>query len=516
MDRARSGGGWLAIGLVGMLMGAGMMNATTAAEPRARAVGFQEKQVYHSSEKVGHCAWVQLWREPEGGLRISFSESRTPKEGRKPTPIDIDRWEVGGMPATYNFSGLISETVYMRSTDEGKSWTKSGSGGGAISPVSLPDGRMLGLSWASGYPGKAGGGGLMESTDGGKTWKRVHEIMDDDHYIVYPFVMRLLNDKKTLMVYCPYAPTYGPGKEFPVRNATKPGVPNAFQGALYWSRDFGKTFVGPITIYPGQSVSETDFVELPSGDLLFMHHKMYTGKCHRQLVRRTKLGYVPEAFERVGDSMPEMFLRTKDGYLVGASRNGPYLWSDDDGMTWRPVEDAPPCNYQPRAMMIEDDTILFCWHKGADLAYQEADMWIGQHTFKLEMLNPKMRTKLRLGRVKDEAKRKYIPAFTATLTTEDGKPVAGKPIEFSIAGRYEAGYANFGGGTPWVGGKTTTATTNENGVARVDYPEQQKITDIHKSFQLCARFDPERKDGEHLPATTIVWEYYAVTPVGGE
>ena len=491
-----------------------MAAAVTAEAPptRARALDFNERMVYHSPEETGHCAWVQLWREPGGGLRLALQESRTPEQGRQRNPIDIDAWEVGGMPATYDFSGLISETVFLRSVDQAASWTEIGRGSCPLAPVSLPDGRLLGLRWASGYPSNATGGGLLASTDAGKTWQRLHEIMDDDSHITYGFSMRLLRDNETLVVFCPYAPTYGPGKEFPVRNATRPGVKNSIQSAVFWSRDFGRTFVGPIGIYPGQPVTESDFCELPSGDLLFLHHRMYSGKCHRQFLKRTALGFVPEMMEEVAANAPEIFVRTNEGYLVGASRNGPYLWSDDNGMNWYPVEGARDCGYQPRAVLMDDGRVLFCWHKGADLAYGEQDMWIGQHTFRLQVENPRAATQLRLARVKDEAQERYTCAFTALLTTADGTPVPGQPVQFSVVGRWEPGYEDFGGSKPWVEGKVTLATTNRDGVARVDYPEQNEVTDIHKSFQICARFNPDGDIAGYLPATSTVWEYYAVTP----
>jgi hypothetical protein len=269
-------------------------------------------------------------------------------------------------------------------------------------------------------------------------------------------------------------------------------------------------------MYPGVPVTETDFCELPSGDLLFVHSKMYNGTTHRQLVRRTKYGLVPEEMEACGIDAPEIFVRTNEGYLVGASRNGSYYWSDDDALTWHPVEGAPPCGYQPRALLLDDGRVLFTWHRGGDLGYKEADEWIGQHVFKLKVLHPRQRTKLKLERVYSEAEKRYICAFTATLTTEQGKPVAGQPVEFSIVGRDEPGYEPFGGATPWVKGKKTVVKTDAHGVARVDYPEQAEVTNIHKSFQICARFNAEGETAGYVPATSMVMEYYAVTPRANE
>jgi hypothetical protein len=493
---------------------------TRAAAPRARAVQVEERVIYHPPENPGFAAWVQLWQEPSGDLSVKFLERRKPRDGERvePPPFDAHKWEAIGLPAQYNFANLVNETVFMRSADAGASWRETarsrevelnqGADSGCMSPIALPDGRLLSLSW--GMPGC-----LRESRDGGKTWQRLRELMDPRFYDVAPFAMRMLSDKQTLVILNAYAPSWGEGKRVPGRLHSKPGTRTAWQSALHFSTDFGKTLSPPLPIFPGVPVTEADFCELPAGDLLFIHHKMFAGpggKAHRQLIRKTSTGWVPEAMEEIGDDAPEIFLRTKDGYLVGTSRNAPYVWSDDDGVSWYPVEGIPRGEYQPRAMLLPDDRLLFAWHKGGDLPYGQADMYIGQHTFKFEVIKPLARTQLKLSRVFDPDAKKYICAFDAALTTTDGKPVAGKPIEFSIVGRDEPGYEPFGGAMPWVRGRKQVITTDDKGVARISFPEQAAITDIHRSFQVAARFDPERTDQNYQRSTSLTIEYYAVTP----
>jgi hypothetical protein len=112
----------------------------------------------------------------------------------------------------------------------------------------------------------------------------------------------------------------------------------------------------------------------------------------------------------------------------------------------------------------------------------------------------------------DPAEHRYICAFEATLTNSDGKPVANQPVEFSIVARDAPGYEPFGGATPWVHGAKQVVKTDERGVARVDYPEQQKVTFVHQSYQICARFNPDHAVAGFVPSTSVVMEYYAVTP----
>ncbi len=46
----------------------------------------------------------------------------------------------------------------------------------------------------------------------------------------------------------------------------------------------------------------------------------------------------------------------------------------------------------------------------------------------------------------------------------------------------------------------------------VSYRDQEATTDIHQTYQVGARFDPECTDAEYLPSTSLTIEYYALTP----
>src|SRR4051812_32166730 len=98
--------------------------STRAANPpHAKAVEFEEKVIFHPPENPGFAAWVQLWREPpydKGDLRVKFLMRRKPKAGEQPPkrpPLDLHKYEAVGLPMKYDFSDVISETVYMRSSD---------------------------------------------------------------------------------------------------------------------------------------------------------------------------------------------------------------------------------------------------------------------------------------------------------------------------------------------------------------------------------------------------------------
>jgi hypothetical protein len=448
---------------------------------------------------------------------VKFLERHKPRPGETADnpQFDIHKYEAIGLPDNYQFPNVVSQTVYMRSTDEGATWKEvlrstekevgRGPDSGCYTPVQIPDGRLMSVSW--GMPGY-----LRSSRDDGKTWQPVRELMDGKYFDQAPFVVRLLSDNKTLAIYCPYTHAWGEGKEFPGRLYSRPGVGNSWHATMLFSSDFGKTFTDPVQVLPGVPCTEADFCEMPSGDLLLMQNRLFdNGVAHRQLLRKTKFGYVPEDMEIVDPKAPEIFVRTKEGYLVGASRNDAYVWSDDDGLNWYPLQGIPSCGYQPRAILLPDDRIMFAWHAGGDLFYGQADEYIGEQIFKLDVQHAKQRTDLKLSRVYDESQRKYICAFDAVLTATDGKPIANKPVEISWVARGAAGYEPFGGATPWVHGDKQIAKTNDQGVARFDLRDQEKATSIHQTYQIAARFDPDRKDDQFLPSTSLMLEYYALT-----
>ena len=336
-----------------------------------------------------------------------------PNETVAAPPLDVHRYEAVSLPANYDFAPLKSEVVLMASTDAAKTWHETGrtseielnsaADSGCLSPWPLPDGRLLGVSW--GMPGK-----VRQSTDNGFTWLPMRELMDPKYFDVAPFICRLLKDNKTLVIVCPYTHSWGPGHVLPGRLHSQPGQRAGWTTALIFSDDFGKTFSNPLPIYPAVPVTETEFIELPNGDLLFIHAKLFGGTAHRQLIRRTKLGWVPEPMETVSNNAPETFVRTDEGLLVGASRNAPYVWSDDEGVNWYPLDGAKTGEYQPRALMLPDNRVLFVWHHGGDLPYGQTDMYIGQHTFKVKVDNPRKHTTLKLAHVFDEKAGQYICA----------------------------------------------------------------------------------------------------------
>src|SRR5687767_12312312 len=98
--------------------------AAPAKLPRARAIEFEERLIFRSPENPGFAAWVQLWQDPAGDLRVKFLHRRQPGPGERVErpPLDVHRWDALALPLKYDFDKLVAETVYMRSADNGGTW----------------------------------------------------------------------------------------------------------------------------------------------------------------------------------------------------------------------------------------------------------------------------------------------------------------------------------------------------------------------------------------------------------
>ncbi len=108
----------------------------------------------------------------------------------------------------------------------------------------------------------------------------------------------------TLVLAVPMSERWGAGLERATRTAQRLDVANHMQVTLYFSFDDGRSWKGPLPVFGGQNVSETDFVELPSGDLLLVNNSIfaYPG---RQMLYREGEAFTPGPLERVEARFPK-------------------------------------------------------------------------------------------------------------------------------------------------------------------------------------------------------------------
>jgi hypothetical protein len=386
---------------------------------------------------------------------------------------------------------------------------------GSFGQARTRDGRFLRFVWSC-YsldpaikPNEIG----YESGDDGKTWKKM-PAFHDAHFASYPHRLRTLRDG-TLVLCVPLAPRWGRGTDRPIRTAMRLDVPSEMQMTLFFSHDQAKTWSGPVPIFGGQNVSETDFVELPAGDLLFFNNSLFAHP-GRQLVYRDGNRFTPGFLERVrAGEVPETVCLTKDGLLVGCMRPGHYGWSDDQGQTWQPLPGLPdrgPEVYQPWIQALDDGRIACAGHFGADDPIGGRDQYISVHFFRLKGLRKTKDTHVRVEREFEGAKNRWRNRYILTLTSA-GAPLAGKELEFWYVERGKPGY------DPWnkqplaermkAGGALVKVRTGPDGKAQVDLPHLDAVKDVHYSYQLVVRFNADRADRDYKPAQTPQLEFYA-------
>jgi hypothetical protein len=276
------------------------------------------------------------------------------------------------------------------------------------------------------------------------------------------------------------------------------------QMTLYFSHDQGRSWNGPLPIFGGQEVSETDFVELPSGDLLFINNSIFKFP-GRQIVYRDGNRFTPGPFEKVRfvepeACVPETVCLTEDGVLVGCMRQSRYVWSDDLGQTWWNLDGAPnlkPEMYQPWINYLGNGEVACAGHYGADDAIGSRDQYLMIHRFRLETLGKTADTRIDVERDFDEAAGRYRNAYTIKLTCE-GTPVAGQDLVLSYFERY----------TPDQHVEVKLRT-DARGEAHASLPHLDAISDPHHQIYLVVRFNQDHSVPQYKPAQTPQLMFYS-------
>lgn len=500
----------------------------TAAEPAVQAVDFRSQVVFRSKRPPGYAAWVSFFPGEHGQWYIGCEEVSRPKQ---PLPQTSRlAWYGMGLPVGYDKSQYLMEAVLLESTDDLKTWKvisreayRHQHSVHQFGSARTKDGRFLRFNWAcySLDPTVKTNEILRVSSDNGKTWKRVPPFLTD-RFAYYPHRLRTLRDG-TLVLCLPIAPRWGKDADRPVRTAMRLDANNEMKMTLFFSFDQGRSWQGPLPIFDGVIVSETDFVELPDGNLLFFNNRIFA-KPGRQFVYRDGNRFIPGPLENVrSGAVPETVCLTKAGILVGTHRPGSYAWSDDLGQTWNGlsgIASRGPEVYQPSIYALPDGRIACAGHYGSDDPIgtgRRHQNYINLHTFRLKVNRRTKNTKIRVQRDYDKSQRRWLNRFTVSLTA-DGKPLPDKELEFWYVERYKPGYDSWNA-SPLskrmkAGGTTIKPKTDAEGKARVKLPARfDKITNPHLSYQLVVRFNMHRSDPNYKPYQTPQFEFYAFAPM---
>jgi hypothetical protein len=340
------------------------------------AVEYAEKTIYHSPETPGYTSWVGLWLAADGRLQCSFTQRTGPKDNP------------------------VSSVPILESRDEGATWTRVAGDiprGGGRGMVVLKDGTLVCPRWA-GDPNDAGY--VERSTDGGATWGPRVDLLPAKEYRVWPTIIRPLRDGRLVLM----------GGVWKRGDGT---VPNPRMTKMIWvSTDQGKSWGPPITLMPTEQgvCEESDFCELPSGDLFWIHRVEHfpptaaevppgaarmgepfpTGYSDRMqsIVAKQQEGWkagpaTPAPFAHSG--FPEVLL-TKEGVILHLATDGIYA-TTDEGKTWTRLP-IPGTKYYPRAVQLPSGKIVCIGHVGSDDVYGTVDQSVFQQTFRLKVPRP--------------------------------------------------------------------------------------------------------------------------------
>jgi len=186
---------------------------------------------------------------------------------------------------------------------------------------------------------------------------------------------------------------------------------------MFLSSDKGLTWGAPIILMAATvgSCEESDFCELPNGDLFWIHRvEHYPDHQTEMPPHAAKMGSNPPESYWYSDRMQSIASKDGDTFVPGACETAPFPhsgypcvlgtregiilhlatgeshWSADMGKTWNTLLAAGKAistYYYPKAIQLADGKILCVGHFGSDDVYGTVDQSIRLQTFHLEVRN---------------------------------------------------------------------------------------------------------------------------------
>jgi hypothetical protein len=340
---------------------------------------YAQRTIYHSPEVPGYTCWVGLWLTPDGRIQCSFTQKTGPKDNPVATAPVLESRD----------KGLTWRRVNA-DTPPGKEEIPRGSRGMAV----LKDGTLVCPRWTS-DPNDAGY--VQRSTDGGTTWGDPIYFVPLKAYRAWPTMIRPLRDGRLVLMAGVWKRGDG---EIPNMRMTK---------MMFVSKDQGRSWGPPITLMPTETgvCEESDFCELPNGDLFWVHRvehfptrRVELSPLAARMAEPFPNGYsdrMQSIVRKKGDAWepgpagPAPFphsgfpcvLLTREGVILHLATDGTY-WTSDFGNTWTRLS-IPGAGYYPCAVQLPDGTIVCIGHVGSDDVYGTVDQSIVQQTFRLKV-----------------------------------------------------------------------------------------------------------------------------------
>lgn len=487
----------------------------------AGAQNARRVSLYYPKKRPGFVAWVNAFDYGNGKIGLSFKETIQSPNRSFEVPL-LELAEAASVNVSYcsvlcGMKEQESYRVYMESSDGGLTFSETGrclERDGCFCNVGRPDGTILGFETPSSYTNKLSGSSCIEareSRDGGKTWRTLSRILKGNSINLWR-ARRLRNGTIVLLASFESIP-WGRGSERVTRNTRLPDETYLSQTRTFFltTKD-GIHFTGPHYILQGSGAQEYDVAELEDGRLLFLASDCQGSLAVRQLVHFDEDGCViddsvypihhgaPE--DPINDSqggfVPETISLLPNGVLVGGRRHKPYSYSVDLGKNWFVIEGLPNSLYQPFMLPLGNGSVINFGHFGGDIAFGQADMFIGADIFSIGDNLPSS-CNLQIERCLAEDKSHYENRYRACLTCA-GKPLANQQILFRISPSWNQN-GSYSQSPPEHSPIQRTAVTNEKGVAEISIPEYNRIGDIHFAYGIDAAFLPP-EDSQYVPCTS--------------
>jgi hypothetical protein len=347
---------------------------------------YTQGRIYHSSQTPGYTSWVGTWSLPNGTIQTNFVEAKgcCAHNATFSFPLLTYHGERNWTVASAN-EGPLGYSRGMAILPDGRSMVRAALSAGAAGQVHFgPDGHF-----ADPHHNFVG---VQFSRDAGVTWSPPAPIVTNPSQwqSCLPLKFHALRD----------------GRVVAMAGMTRANVSAAMvsanmqkfmfvgmlsQAGLRWSKP-----VPLMTIEDGVC-EESDFVELPSGNLFFMHRVQhydlkgkYTSQDYRQsLVLRQGTGFAPQPPTKppfANQGFPCELL-TRDGQvLLDLNLFGSH-YSLNHGITWHdlklPSGEQLRTHYYPQAAQAADGTIVITSHDKGDDEYRGFDESIWMQSFRI-------------------------------------------------------------------------------------------------------------------------------------